>query len=134
MANDSFHFNLNDVLVQNQSDCLLNVAVQYDHTVQDEFLVVGLATFARSQYLVYDFTDSRLGLGGAFTAVSQKEDPHKRPGMPGWAVFLIILIIAVIIGVVVYLYLQMRRRKIEMDLEQYDDLHNFGSSAVKPLR
>ena len=65
--NDRNHMSLSDILVQNETDCLLDLAVRRDLSAVQDFVAVGIATFARSQYLVYDYTipgNEKIGFGG----------------------------------------------------------------------
>lgn len=51
--------NVSDVLNQNGSNCHLNLAVQYDPLLKEDILAVGLSTFVKSSYLVYNFHDGK---------------------------------------------------------------------------
>lgn len=126
-ANQSLHLSFRDALVQNGPDCDLNVNVVYDPLVSHDFLAVGLATLAKSQYIVFDYkyNQERVGFGGNYDLYGvppEDEDKPKKKGIPAWAVVLMLAVAAVILGVIVYLYLQMRKKKIEGDLEAYEQL------------
>ena len=55
--NIKLEMNLNDVLIENKIECKLNMQVHVDPTIKDEDrrLEIGLVTFARSQYIVFDY-------------------------------------------------------------------------------
>ena len=78
--------------------------------------MVGLATFARSQYLVFDFDTSRIGFGGLYSRYGSPDDDPNKHSVPGWAVFLVLVFVGAIIAILVYLYLQLRKRKLEQEL------------------
>ena len=46
----------------------MDLNVEYDPSVNHDFLVVGMATFARNQYIIYDYTkgQERIGFGGSY--------------------------------------------------------------------
>lgn len=106
-----FHLKIEDLLVQSGSDCYLNVGVQHDPSVLSDFLAIGIATFARSQFLVYDFDTSKIGFGGVYTP-SNVPVPHRNRGMPVWFVVLTISIVGLIIGLIVYIYLKLKSQKV----------------------
>ncbi len=127
-------------MTQINNTCHLNLAVQYDPSITEDFLAVGLATFVKSQYLVYNFHTDReqLGFGGFMSGGDQYEDnidpfddggdkhrKHKR--IPAWAVVLLVLVVLAIIGAITFLYCEFKKRKIENELLQYEEREKLTS-------
>lgn len=100
-----FLLNIEDLLIQRGADCYFNVGVQRDPSVTNDFLVIGIATFARSQYLVYDFDNSKIGFGGVYTNFAPV--PPLTNGIPAWFIILTILIVLLILGLIIYIYLRL---------------------------
>lgn len=121
---------LEDLLIQNGPSCSLNVGVQHDPSVFTDFLVIGAATMARSQYLVYNYEygKERLGFGGPFTRYTVPKPPNPEDNsngtpktIPGWAIALLVFIGVAAIGAILFLYTQYRKKTIKGQLEVYEN-------------
>ena len=101
--------------------------VQVDRRIKEheERVEIGLATFARSQYVIFDYERKYIGFGGP-NVMKPKPDPKPSPdqppkGMSGLVIFFIIfgllLVLAIggVFGVKKY-----RQRKLEEGLLNMD--------------
>jgi hypothetical protein len=59
---------LDDVLVNKTVECQLNMMVHLDPNIRDkdQRLEIGIATFTKSQYTVFNFDTKQVGFGGAY--------------------------------------------------------------------
>ncbi len=116
--------NISDILIENPLECKLNMQVHVDSRIkEDEKRVeIGLATFARSQYVIFDYERKYIGFGGPH---DMKPNPNPNPnqpkGMSGLAILflivgvLLVLAIGGVCGIKKY-----RERKLEHALLKLD--------------
>ena len=109
-TNDMNHMRLEDVLVQNGSHCALDVTIVRDPLAPQDFMTVGVATMARSQYLVYDYSDIgsvRIGLGGIYSSDVDPPIPDSI-ALPAWAIAVMVGVGLALIAIGVFFFRRQR--------------------------
>jgi hypothetical protein len=117
-TNDMNHMGIEDVLVQNGSHCALDVTITRDPLAPQDFMTVGVATMARSQYLVYDYSDIgnvRIGLGGIYSSDVDPPIPDSNP-LPIWAIALLVGLGLALIGIGAFFFRRHRQQKLKYQL------------------
>ena len=119
--NTRIDMNISDLLIEKPLECKLNMFVHIDENLKDDDrrVEIGLATLARSQYLIFDYDRQYIGFGGPHD-ITPTPRPTPEKGMSPIAIFLLIVMFLLILAVCVYGVKRYRDKKLEDGLLQMD--------------
>ena len=113
--------NISDILIENPLECKLNMQVHVDGRIKDDEkrVEIGLATFARSQYVIFDYDRKYIGFGGPHD-MKPNPNPYQPKGMSGLAIFFLIVALLLILAIGVFGVKKYREKKLEEGLLRLD--------------
>ena len=118
--------NISDILIENPLECKLNMQVHVDARIKDDEkrVEIGLATFLRSQYLIFDYDRQFIGFGGPH---DMKPSPYQPKGMSGLAIFFLIVGFLSILAIGIFGVKKYREKKLEEGLLRLDAEEGSGT-------
>ena len=115
--------NISDILFENPFECKLNMHVHVNTSMrsEDKRLEIGLVTFARSQYTIFDYDNEYMGFGGFYSmGPGPAPTPHTPSTMSPFVIILLIIMLILVIAGGAYVIMKYREKKLEESLLKMD--------------